>query len=71
MNRVMEERRMLADQHYGKDDSVQIPTDYETIEDVEEIMDGRETAPSMTAAPNRRKKPKVNQQTDDFRYPNH
>ncbi len=37
-------------------------TDYETIEDVEEIMDGhRETVPSMTAAPNRPKKPKVNQ----------
>ena len=56
MNRRQDERRRLADKHYGGD-AVQTPAEFEVIEEVTEVMDGhRETVPSLTAAPTRPRK---------------
>lgn len=56
MNRRQDDRRMLADSHYGGD-AVQIKPDFEEVTAVIADMDGqRETVPSMTAAPNRPRK---------------
>ena len=56
MNRRQDERRALADNHYGGD-AVVIDAGYETIEDAHEAMAGqRETIPSLTASPTRKRK---------------
>ena len=56
MNRKQDERRMLADSHYGAD-AVQIDASFEEVTAVINDMDGhRETVPSMTASPNRKRK---------------
>ena len=68
MNRRQSERRILADKHYGGE-AVEVPAAYETIESVIEHMDGtRETVPSMTASPNRKKQ--TQGKSEKLRAPN-
>lgn len=56
MNRRQDERRMLADQHYGGE-AVLMDASYEVIEDeVDRLAGTRETVPSMSASPTRKKK---------------
>lgn len=56
MNRRTEERRMVADAHYGAD-AANMPDDYEVVEDVITGMAGqRDTVPSFTAPPNNPRK---------------
>lgn len=56
MNKKQDERRMLADSHYGAD-AVQIDPAFEEVTAVIDEMDGqRETVPSMTASPTRKRK---------------
>lgn len=56
MNRLQDERRMLADNHYGAD-AIRAPANYEVIGDVMEELDGvRETVPSLSASPTRTRK---------------
>lgn len=56
MNRKQDERRMLADSHYGAHARL-APVGYDTIEDVvDELAGQRETVPSMIASPTRKRK---------------
>lgn len=68
MNRRQNERRVLADKYYGGE-AVEVPASYETIEAVIENMDGvRETVPSMTASPNRKRQ--TQGKSEKLRAPN-
>lgn len=56
MNRKQDERRMLADSHYGAHARL-APVEYDTIGDVVDALAGqRETVPSMIASPTRKGK---------------
>lgn len=56
MNRRQDERRALADNHFGAE-AIQAPADYEVLGDVIEDLSGtRETVPSLTASPTRKRK---------------
>lgn len=56
MNRRQDERRMLADNHFGSE-AIRAPADYEVIGDVIEDLAGqRETIPSLDASPTRPRK---------------
>lgn len=56
MNKRQDERRILADQHFGAD-AVLMDASYETIEDeVDRLSGTRETVPSLSASPTRKKK---------------
>lgn len=55
MNRKQDERRQLADSHFGAE-AVRAPADFEVIGDVIDDMSGtRETIPSFTASPTRKR----------------
>lgn len=56
MNQRQDERRQLADQHFGAD-AVLMDTTYDVIEDeVDRLSGTRETVPSLSATPTRKKK---------------
>lgn len=56
MNRRQDERRRLADDHYGAD-AILAPVDYDTIEDaIGDLAGTRETIPSFNASPTRTRK---------------
>lgn len=56
MNKRQDERRQLADQHFGGE-AVLMDASYETIEsEVDRLSGTRETVPSLSASPARKKK---------------